>query len=269
MALTTYLSLSLTAGSVHAKGAYTEIVASTPYASSRLILLFHNGATKESYLLDLATGPAASESVVVANVAVKTDADVIIGYGIALDVDIPAGTRLAGRCQSSSASAALAISVLLENRTLGSLSAPVTYGATPTFSRGTSVDPGTTISTKGSYVEVSASTSARIDAVTLCLTATAISTTAYTAWNVDVATGAAGMETVVIPNVRCDASTAGDTVRPGMVRVPVSIPAGTRLAVRCDCNRNTAVERVLAVTVIGLQEPASGGEAAGAVAYVG
>lgn len=273
MALTTYLSLTATSGSAGVKGAYTQVVASTPYDSSRLYLLFANAtAAQLFFLVDVATGPAASETVVVANVSVAvTGTTPVIGQWVPIDVDIPAGTRLAVRSQSVSATVGVTLSVMLESRPLASIANPVTYGADTSSSTGTNVDPGAVSSTKGSYVQFSASTSARIDAVALCFTITAQSQPIanYQAWNVDLATGAGGSETVVIGNVRVDCSQTTDVIQPALIRLPVSIPAGTRLAVRCDCNLNSSPQRLLRVTVIGMQEPASGSGSGGSFTFVG
>ena len=155
-----------------------------------------------------------------------------------------------------------------------SLATPVTYGTITTPHGGTQIDPGTTINTKGSYVELSASTSARIDALALCVDERRRGRrlTAFTDWHLDVATGAAGAETVVVPDLPFSGARQR---RYGAAAVSVRLPVvdsgrARRLAVRCQCNRNTALERLLCVTLIGMQEPASGGgSAAGAVAYVG
>jgi hypothetical protein len=88
-------------------------------------------------------------------------------------------------------------------------------------------------------------------------------------WRIDVATGAAGAETVIIPNLQVIANAAEDKARPTSVVLPAAIPAGTRLAVRCDSSLNTATIRLACVTLIGMQEPASSSGSATAVAYVG
>jgi len=263
MALTSYPFTNLTSGAANVKGAYAEIVAATPSASSRLHLEVRSTAVANLFfLIDLATGAAGAETVQVANIAINTDGEFISAAVLALDVDIPAGSRLAARCQSTSAAApTVVVAVFLEDRPLGGLAGPVTYGTNTAASRGTQVDPGTTINTKGSYVQLSASTTARIDALALCLTLGVSGQTlgSFTLWQVDVATGAGGAETVVIADHIVQGSSPIDTVRPPIIRLPVSVPAGTRLAVRCQCNRNTAAERLLCVTLIGMQEPVTGG----------
>jgi hypothetical protein len=272
MALTSYPLVSITAGAANTKGSYTQIVASTPYASSRVHVLLRSANTvRQFFLLDLATGAAGVETVQVANLALDCGADAIAGDAIAIDVDVPAGTRLAARCQSVTASAPFALQVLLEDRALGGLAAPVTYGTQAANSRGTPIDPGAVANTKSAYVELSASTTARIDALAICATVSAQGGTlaAFTSWQIDVATGAAGAEAIVIADLVVQGNINDDRVRPGCVRLPVAIPAGTRLAIRHASNRTTAVERQLSLSVIGMQEPASGSGGAAAVAYVG
>lgn len=121
--------------------------------------------------------------------------------------------------------------------------------------------------TKGAYTQVVASTPFASSRVYL--------TPEYhsAAWRfvlVDVATGAAGAETVLVPNLVFVSNANNDVVRPELVRFPVAIPAGTRVTVRAQCTDTGAFSRLLAVTLIGMQEPtpASGGGPT-AVAYVG
>jgi hypothetical protein len=263
---------SCTAGAANTKGAYTQVVASTPFASSRVYLTpeYHSAAWR-FVLVDVATGAAGAETVIVANIAGASDMDAIASGFTAIDVDIPAGSRVAVRAQSATGGTIPALGLVLEDRALGSLANPVTYGTDLTNSRGFTVDPGGTANTKGAYAVLAASTSARMDAVLLCVTAIVqgVSLTAAR-WLLDVATGAAGAETVLVPNLVFVSNANNDVVRPELVRFPVAIPAGTRVTVRAQCTDTGAFSRLLAVTLIGMQEPtpASGGGPT-AVAYVG
>ena len=276
MALTSYPLVTVTPGAANTKGAYTTLVASTPYDSSRLYLEldFSTSQAVRFLLVDVATGAAGAETVIVANIATAIDADNLTGEIVPLSVDVPAGTRLALRAQSVSGTlTGLAVGLLLEDRALASLANPVTYGADTANSRGTQIDPGTTVNTKGAYTQFTASTATRIDALVICTTTAAQGTAVPSGgmrWRIDVATGGAGAETVILPNLQVIANATEDKARPAIVVFPVAIPAGTRLAVRCDSSINTATIRLACVTLIGLQEPAaSSGGSAAAVAYVG
>jgi len=275
MAYTAYPNAAaVSSGSTHTKGAYVQVTAATPYDSSRLYLyVVTSDAQSRHFLVDVATGAASAETVIVANVAVASgSALTVIGEVIQIDVDIPAGSRLAVRCQAAGATQTVNIVVYLEDRAVASLANPVTYGAVTASTRGTSVDPGTTALTKGAYVQLSASTTARIDVLLCCFTTIAPGTNiaVFQTWFVDVATGAASAETIVIPDIRVDVSSFDDYVKPVFLRLPISIPASTRVAVRCSCSVNTATLRLLAVTLIGMQEPsAPSGAGERSVAYLG
>ena len=219
MAFTTYTGSMSSDSAAHAKGPYTEVVASTPYDSSRLYLQLAAGSNNgRLVLVDLATGGAGAETVAVANIATTIDVDIMTAIFVPVTVDLPAGTRLALRCQTGlSAATTESFVVHLEDRALGSIASPVTYGAVTAASRGTVLDPGTTINTKGSYVQVSASTSARIDTLVLCTTASQAGSTfitAFTSWLLDIATGTSGAESVLLPNFRYSANTNVDCLRP-------------------------------------------------------
>lgn len=274
MATTVYPTVTPTAGSPNVKGAYTQVTAATAFASSRLyVWLLSTGAGNSTILVDIATGAAGSETVVVSNLFCYADSEFIVGAWTPIDVDIPAGTRIAVRLQSTANAMTLGIQIAQDSRAIGSLANPVTYGTVTSTSRGTQIDPGGTINTKGAYVQLTASTTARIDALLLCVTFDPTLTNAlaaFSSWHVDVATGAAGSEVVVLPDLFIVGNTFTDNVRPNLLRLPIAIPSGTRLAVRCDCSRNVAAERDLRVTLIGMQEPAAGsGSGATSVAYVG
>jgi len=275
MALTTTRADNVTAhATAHTKGAYVELTSATPYASSR-IYFFHrwSSAANKFYLVDLATGAAGAETVVVANLHIAASNESLSGAVVALDLDLPAGTRLAVRCQSNIGSSPIGVSVILEARALAGLAAPVTYGTVLASSRGTQVDPGAVAATKGAYVQLTAATTARIDALVLDVTVYAAtpSINAFHEYLVDVATGAAGAETIILPDVPFLANSVSDAVYPQLVRLPASIPAGTRLAVRVYCSLATVNVRILCVTLIGVQEPAAAVGVGGAlaVAYVG
>jgi hypothetical protein len=263
MAMTAYPSLNPVSGAGHTKGAYVQIVASTPYDSSRVFLIaeFGSTGTQRYYLMDLATGGAGSETVIVANIAVHVDLDQIASMFIPLNVQIPAGTRLSIRAQCNLATSGITVHVYLDDRALASLVNPATYGPDTATSRGTIVDPGGTASTKGSYVQLTASTATRIDTAVLCLTHDPTSTTIASGsrWSIDVATGAAGAESIILPDLTVAGNSITTAVRPGFLYFPVSIAAGTRIAVRCNCNLTTSTTRKICVTLIGMQEPPSTG----------
>lgn len=102
-------SLRITAsGSINTKGSWTQIVASTNYDVE---FIYHvssnmtaNGVTTGG-LLDIGTGAAASETVIVENIFVGGCG--LVGVSpqpLVIPIRIPAGTRVAARLQSNTAS---------------------------------------------------------------------------------------------------------------------------------------------------------------------
>lgn len=261
---TSYPSIGPTSSvTVNAKGAYTLIVAATPYASSRIYLFMRNSSLPSRLMLvDVATGAPGSEVVIIADIPLQGDVESHGGGFAAISVDIPVGTRLSCRVQSGvGSSQGCQLGFMLEDRALGSLANPVTYGTVAGSSKGTIIDPGGTVSTKGAYVQLTASTTANITTVAIFVTPGNLgqAITAYSDWWVDIATGVPGSEVVVIPNIPFACNATVDGQRTPAVVFPITIPAGSQISARCQSNRNTVNERLLAITIIGMQDPATSG----------
>ena len=94
----------VTAASQGNKGAYTQAFASTGFAVTKIILYFEwNAYTSRTWFLDIATGGAGSESVVIPNLCHKNYAASVGSNDIYhLDFAIPASTRIAVRGSNES-----------------------------------------------------------------------------------------------------------------------------------------------------------------------
>jgi hypothetical protein len=111
--------VSITAsGTANTKGSYTQLIASTSFDASGFLLALRASTVSRTYLLDIAVGAAASEQVVLPNILVS------VGTGSALPTDlvylpmaVKAGQRIAARCQSATASAAMTVGVYLVGQT--------------------------------------------------------------------------------------------------------------------------------------------------------
>jgi hypothetical protein len=94
-------------GTINTKGAYVELTAATTRAYKYLILAIggQSNATRSSqqWLIDIAIGAAASETVIVSNIPITcaTTSDAITPQTILFPIQIAAGSRLAVRAQSS------------------------------------------------------------------------------------------------------------------------------------------------------------------------
>ena len=103
--------------SAHTKGNWVQLVASTAKRVVAMTLSAHAvGTTQLRFLVDIGVGGAGSEVVVLPNIYVKIGASYTRdgqNFGPLL-VDIPAGSRIAARCQCATASKDFALGVCLQ-----------------------------------------------------------------------------------------------------------------------------------------------------------
>lgn len=271
----TTLATQLTApGVINTKSAWTQISASTSASAQSMVVFILASSAEGDVLIDIGTGGAGAETVVVPNIVFHGDNTRNISTYFVFPVAISSGTRVAARYQSTSTTTAVFVTIYLCNNTnsitYGSCAA-TGYGQATADSGGTSVDPGGTINTKGNYSQLSASTGDDID---WCFVHFGIANNAAPAtswWMVDIATGAAASETVVIPNIIAHTHSAVAqelTATFWAGPFPVSIASGTRLAARAQCLQNDATDRLIDVSVIGYNGTAASGGGASFGAYI-
>lgn len=232
------------AGSANTKGSWAQLVAATPCAASSLIVTgnFTGGI---AHLLDIGVGASGSETVLVPDIHAScvSNNPIVVSFPIA----IPAGARLAARLAASTASSTMSVIAYLAK---GGWPEPTarslvdTYGAAAATSRGASVDPGSTANTKGSWTQITASTTRRISTLVVGVGNQRNTAPTAGAWFADIGIGASGSETVLIPNHRIVASANGSLL-PSHSLFPVSIPAGSRLAVRAQSGITDATDRLI------------------------
>jgi len=257
--------------STNTKGSYAEIVASTGFACNSLYVAVPTTAPdNQYYLLDIATGAAAAETVVIQDMILNglnntsADGGSLTFYPLA----IAASTRISGRCQCSVASQTLGVAVTLvaAGDTPGCASF-VANGAATGTSQGTTIDPGAVADTKGAYSVLTASLAAVAQYMTLMFTPNANSVPNNFIWAVDLATGAAASEVILIPDMRIRAATTTPTKLTGyLYHFPTYIAASTRLAMRASCSGTDTTDRKFQTAAYTATAPAetSGGESAAA-----
>lgn len=245
------------AGSTNTKGSYAQLIAATAFPAQKLVLMFDTPSNSaRDFLVDIAIGAGGSETIIISNLLVSTPNDTtFMGGSFTFDIRIPAGTRLSARCQCTSSSSTLRASALLFAHGFGNpgtLSIVDTYGVNSSgASAGTTIDPGGTINTKGSYVQLTAAVARPTRWLTI-VTGSLLNTVATTcSWLVDVAVGAAASEVVILPNIAYFLGSSVDGIEPQTYRFPVNVPSGTRLAVRAQCSINDATDRLFAVSLLG------------------
>jgi hypothetical protein len=247
--------------SANTKYSWVELIASTSFPASGLIVTigYRNVA---NFLIDVGIGAAGSEITIINDLL----ASIMTGTGLAkassmfFPISIPAGTRIAARCQSSSTSnknCGVAVQIVGGGFVHPSpFSRVITYGADTGTSRGVNVDPGSSADTKGAWVEISAATSDILKALLVRFGDGGSTRGSLKQGLLDVGIGAAGSEIVAIPNIHFlhsyYSSSAYGFSPDCSVLFPVSIPSGYRLAVRAQSQETNATYRKFDVALYGL-----------------
>lgn len=240
------------------KGTYAQLIASTAFNANGVLVMLDDQAANIDYLIDLAVGAAASEQIIASNLlASGATGTVAYGMNYFLPIEIPAGVRLSARCQSGTAVAnVVRVSLVLFGQGLNApsgLSRIDTYGAATADSGGTSIDPGGVANTKSTYTQIVASTSASMQYLILAFGSQQHGTRTSCSWLVDVAIGAAASEQIILPNLALNCSSSPDVVAPQFYGpLPISIPAGTRIAARAQSDLITATVRLFDMIAYGI-----------------
>jgi hypothetical protein len=230
----------------NAKGAWNEIVASTPYPVRMITLTLANGGY--DMLLDIGVGAAGSEVVLVSDLILsEVNAIFVAMQTVQIPVRIPAGTRIAMRGQVNSTSdRSVYVNMHLSTTCWphhADLIPASTYGAATADSGGTSIDPGGTVNTEGAWVELSAACAEHIRGLILGVGCGGNFSRVLTGWLVDIGVGAAASEVVLVPDVYIN--NVNNAVVPFYTGpIPVDVPAGTRIAIRAQCSINDASDRL-------------------------
>lgn len=249
-------TIATASGSVNTKGNWAQLIAATARAAAWISVTISVPNGTRRYLVDIGIGAAASEVVIVPNLCFQpASGSNAYGYTALLPVSIPAGTRIAARCQSSSASATIQVQVVLIAPTMtgpSSLGSVTAYGVDTSDSGATAVDPGGTANTKGSWVELTAATTAPIRWLVVFAGGDTGARASAQNWLIDIGIGAAASEVVLLADLAAWSGSTLDTPSPSVWVLPVSIQAGERIAARCQCSVNTATERLIDVAVYGV-----------------
>jgi hypothetical protein len=261
----TSLGTTITGSAANNKGSMTQLTASTAFDAvgfTATILGF--GATATSGLMDIGIGAAGSEIIIASNLLVSslTAADATVVYFI--PVAIPAGTRIAAKCQTNiSSSVTMFVSLILWDGAFTQqegMAGVDAIGANLTTSQGTVIDPGAVANTKSAYVQLTASTARDYAGFILGFDfGNNTASSAFPAWFVDFAVGGAGSEQIILPNVWVNSEAASPANIMNMTAYGAHVywfpvPSGTRLAARAQCSSATAAQRTLGVMMYGIYQ---------------
>jgi len=242
--------------SANTKGSYAQLIAATAFDASMMMLMFSRADGGIDYLVDVAIGASGSEVIILSNVLVSGGTgQQYYGSQFFFPVNIPAGTRLAIRSQSTTGTIGLRADIMLFQGGFGTPETQgfvTTYGANTADSGGVQVDPGGTTNTKGSYSEITSSTTYPIRFLSIVIGNQLNTVRSTQLFLMDVAIGASGSEVIILPDLLINANVSPDVLCPQVyTNLPVQIPAGTRIAVRAASNGNDATDRLFDVVMYG------------------
>jgi hypothetical protein len=228
---------------IHTKGAWTELIASTSDDCTMVVIRLgtvNQTGVSTGVLVDIGTGAAASESVVVANLNAGFAANLSASFYLPLA--IASGTRISARCQAEVS--ADTVSITIETYAGGNRTASAidTIGANTATSRGVDVAAGVN-EAEGSWVEIEDSTANTYAGLLYAVGGAGDLSSQSGALQLDIGSGAAAAEAVIGPLTDINFGlTAAEILSYQGPVIPVSatISAGTRLAARVSADNSNA-----------------------------
>lgn len=225
---------------INTKGSYVELVSAVNNLTDSVAIDIgfdgESEVTMRSMLFDIAIGEAGSEVVVINNMYLSAQS--VVNYStISIPLSIRSGVRISARMQSTVASSVGLIYIRLS---AGDFKSNVgnglvkSYGVTEATSRGTMVVGETTY---GAWTELTASTTKDIKGFFVCVSNVGGAWSGSSAFY-DVGIGGAGGEIVVIDKVMTSQNSNECGTGLFSPYMGISIPAGTRIAIRALTNSN-------------------------------
>lgn len=228
------------------KGSYTEVVASAPFTANGMFIEFVAVSLSAQALFDVAIGGSGSEVVVIPDLIASGlgGSSVRGAFTVFFPLAVSSGSRIAIRSQDSTGGgqSRVAVTLVAAGDTPG-CSTFVAYGADTATSLGALIDPGGSADTKGAYTQLTASTSAVGQYAVLVTNGSGNAAPSVALWAMDLATGGAGSETVLVPDLRGAATTDPGKWGSPAFSFPTYIASGTRVALRASCNITDATDR--------------------------
>jgi hypothetical protein len=235
-ASTTYTSV--VSGAANTKGNWVQLIAST--AKDICGLLIGSKYPSVACDIDIGIGGAGSETVLVPDILIQASTGTPFDRSLFVPIFIPVGTRIAVRAQSTNASVTFYLAFILLQQACSpnrfppsgfpslSFGGAENAGFAAASTGGTTITAGASAHVKGSWTQLIASTTRRVGFI-IASVGKPSSTSAV--FLIDIGTGGAGSETVIVSDLeRYICNTAWWTAD----GFPFLIPAGTRIAARCQ-----------------------------------
>ena len=253
---TSFGTVVTSSATANTKGAYTQLIAATASDAAFMeVRIYVQNSNSPNFAIDIAVGASGSEVVLVPNLVTQT---IFAGYNLvvwAFPISIPAGTRIAARMQDSSGSQTATVSLTLFD---AGFTMPDGYsgvdaiGFTATSTEGTSLTPSTTVDTMGAYSQLIAATTRDYVGIFGAFDSQQ-GNSKVQSYLVDVAIGASGSEQIIIPKLFNYNSDSNNWMFQFPFH-PIQIPAGTRIAARCQTNATSGSgnQRPIDLTLYGV-----------------
>lgn len=231
----------------HTKGAWQELVSSSDLDVTSFFIFGSYVTYYGRYLLDIGIGASGSEEVIVPNLKITNGAYYENKYYAEIPISIASGTRISARLQCDNGTAKLRCGVVLTGNQVVTGHSLTDYGINTSTSDGVTVDPGTTINTKGSWVEISSSIDTNARGIFIAVGVDALSVSDLN-FALDIGIGASGSEQVIIPDIPLGVNSDRILVSPEITPVYwIPISEGMRISVRASASGNTS--RLLNVSI--------------------
>jgi hypothetical protein len=241
--------------SSNTKGSWAQITSSIP---SDVVGVWLNWQYMDTYRMFMDLSVGSGNSIVVNDLYLVTRINMGVP-GVFLPLALPAGEPLYARVSAASGTKTIYVTahfVCGSFNTSRAYSRGTTYGATVASTSGVTVDPGAVGDTKGSWTQITASTTNTIRSLLIAVgqgydTYPAVYGTQE--WLFDVGIGAAASEQVLIANLPACSDSSSDTINQHWYGpFDVTIPASTRIAIRCQSDVvSDASTRLLRFTAVG------------------
>ncbi len=243
--------------SADTKGAYVELLASLQKASQGLSVKLSHGNDASTFLVDIAIGAVSSETIIINNFFIQTmsTAGLVGEASVFLPISIPKGSRISARCQSSTGSDLIRISInsaQVKGSSVG-FGTCETIGADTANSKGTQIDAGGVLNTKGLYSEISASIGGDYKYAAIAVQSDGDFVMSVDNLHlIDIASGAAAAEVILLGDLAHGTAAANyDANVKAMLGLPLKIASGSRIAMRSQCNSTAADSRLIEAVVYG------------------
>ncbi len=242
--------------SADTKGAYAEILTILENDSQGLYIKFSHEDTGSTFLVDIAIGAVSSETIIINNLFIQTFSSPFLGECVVfLPIAITNGSRISARCQSSTGSDEIRISINSAQAKGSSVGFGTceTIGADTANSKGTQIDAGGVANTKGSYSQISASIGGDYKYVAIAVQADGDFLISEDCRHlIDIASGAAAAEVVLFGDfVYANDASGHHANTKAIIGIPLKIASGSRIAMRSQSNSIAADSRLIDAVVYG------------------